>query len=99
MGGMCYLTEHSLCRDDALVDLSSDANAHSVQLSSKRRVNVTKFNNALLINIREYYEADGELKPGKKVRQLLSPLAEPTFVRHTTNIAETWNFAFGRSIQ
>ncbi|KAJ9137414.1 PC4-domain-containing protein [Coniochaeta hoffmannii] len=36
------------------------------ELSSKRRVNVTKFNNALLINIREYYEADGELKPGKK---------------------------------
>lgn len=42
--------------------------AHSVQLSSKRRVNVTTFNKALLVNIREYYEAGGELKPGKKVR-------------------------------
>lgn len=39
----------------------------SHQLSSKRRVNVSKFNKALLINIREYYEAGGELKPGKKV--------------------------------
>ncbi|KAJ9156451.1 hypothetical protein NKR23_g1365 [Pleurostoma richardsiae] len=36
------------------------------ELSSKRRVGVSKFKNALLVNIREYYEADGELKPGKK---------------------------------
>ena len=48
--------------------LSSVANDVCAQLSNKRRVNVTKFNKALLINIREYYEAAGELKPGKKVR-------------------------------
>lgn len=31
-----------------------------------RRVGVSKFRNNTLINIREYYENDGELKPGKK---------------------------------
>lgn len=55
-------SDHEYC-------FNADANAQSVQLSSKRRVNVTKFNKALLINIREYYEAGGELKPGKKVRR------------------------------
>ncbi|KAH8910972.1 PC4-domain-containing protein [Coniochaeta sp. PMI_546] len=45
---------------------TTDAEGPFWELSSKRRVNVTKFNKALLINIREYYEAGGELKPGKK---------------------------------
>ncbi|OIW28882.1 PC4-domain-containing protein [Coniochaeta ligniaria NRRL 30616] len=45
---------------------TTDAEGPFWELSSKRRVNVTKFNKALLVNIREYYEAGGELKPGKK---------------------------------
>ncbi|TPX15740.1 uncharacterized protein E0L32_000074 [Thyridium curvatum] len=36
------------------------------ELSRMRRVGVSKFRNNTLINIREYYENDGELKPGKK---------------------------------
>ncbi|KAB5539565.1 transcriptional Coactivator p15-domain-containing protein [Coniochaeta sp. 2T2.1] len=45
---------------------TTDAEGPFWELSNKRRVNVTKFNKALLINIREYYDAGGELKPGKK---------------------------------
>lgn len=39
------------------------------QLGNKRRIGTSSFKNTLLVNIREYYEADGELKPGKKVNQ------------------------------
>jgi hypothetical protein len=39
----------------------------SVQLSPKRRVAINNFKGQTLIAIREYYEADGEMKPGKKV--------------------------------
>lgn len=37
------------------------------QLSNKRRVGVSQFRKACLINIREYYEKDGKMLPGKKV--------------------------------
>ena len=33
-----------------------------------RRVGISKFKGKVLVNIREYYENNGELKPGKKVR-------------------------------
>ena len=35
------------------------------QISKKRRVTVTK-KNAVLIDIREWYEKDGEMRPGRK---------------------------------
>ncbi|KAL8358179.1 hypothetical protein RB598_002787 [Gaeumannomyces tritici] len=36
------------------------------QISAKRRVGIAKFNKMVLVNIREYYDQAGELKPGKK---------------------------------
>lgn len=38
------------------------------QLTSKRRVGITEFKGVYMVNIREYYEKDGETLPGKKVR-------------------------------
>lgn len=65
MGGSWQF--HLGCKGDILVPGRCVADPSSwLQLSAKRRVTASKFNKMLLINIREYYEADGELKPGKK---------------------------------
>lgn len=37
-------------------------------MTSKRRVGITEFKGVYMVNIREYYEKDGETLPGKKVR-------------------------------
>ena len=42
-------------------------NAHELQLTSKRRVGIAEFKGVCMVNIREYYEKDGETLPGKKV--------------------------------
>ncbi|XP_069110054.1 activated RNA polymerase II transcriptional coactivator p15-like [Argopecten irradians] len=36
------------------------------QLSKMRFVSVSEFRGKVLVGIREYYEADGDLRPGKK---------------------------------
>ena len=38
----------------------------SSQIGNKRKVSVREFKGRLLIDIREFYEKDGELMPGKK---------------------------------
>jgi hypothetical protein len=53
-------------------DLDSTPSAISnflsnLQLSAKRRVTVSEFKGSTFVNIREYYDADGEMRPGKKV--------------------------------
>ncbi|XP_071964780.1 activated RNA polymerase II transcriptional coactivator p15-like [Antedon mediterranea] len=39
---------------------------HKFEISRTRFVNVREFKGKVLIDIREYYEAGGEMKPGKK---------------------------------
>jgi hypothetical protein len=39
-------------------------------LSGKRRIGISEFKGKRMMNIREYYEKDGEMLPGKKVRAL-----------------------------
>ncbi|KAF4042969.1 Transcriptional Coactivator p15 (PC4) [Phytophthora infestans] len=48
--------------------LRPDGNVRAIALplSSKRRVTVRYFNNAVLIDLREFYDQDGVSKPGKK---------------------------------
>ncbi|XP_035667172.1 activated RNA polymerase II transcriptional coactivator p15-like isoform X2 [Branchiostoma floridae] len=43
-----------------------DEGSDMIQLSNKRYVSVREFKGKCLIDIREYYDAGGELKPGKK---------------------------------
>lgn len=39
----------------------------ALQLPKSRRVTVSEFKKATYVNIREYYEKDGKVLPGKKV--------------------------------
>ena len=37
-----------------------------VELVCRRKANISEFKGKLMVNIREYYEKDGESKPGAK---------------------------------
>ena len=37
------------------------------EISKMRRVTLSEFKGKLMVSVREYYEQDGEVKPGKKV--------------------------------
>lgn len=39
----------------------------SLQLSGKRRVQISDFKGTTMVGIREFYEKDGKILPGKKV--------------------------------
>eukprot|EP00123_Amoebidium_parasiticum_P022067 comp7892_c0_seq1/m.3470 comp7892_c0_seq1/g.3470 ORF comp7892_c0_seq1/g.3470 comp7892_c0_seq1/m.3470 type:complete len:115 (-) comp7892_c0_seq1:248-592(-) len=43
-----------------------EENEDFIDLGRNRRVTVRKFHGKVLIDIREYYDAGGEMKPGKK---------------------------------
>ncbi|ESP00724.1 hypothetical protein LOTGIDRAFT_112486, partial [Lottia gigantea] len=39
---------------------------HVFQLARMRYVSVSEFRGKVMVGIREYYDADGEMRPGKK---------------------------------
>ena len=45
---------------------TDDKGSQFIELSSKRRITVNKYQGNVLVDFREYYETDGEFKPGKK---------------------------------
>ncbi|XP_077988980.1 activated RNA polymerase II transcriptional coactivator p15-like [Glandiceps talaboti] len=45
---------------------ADDGSEEMIQLSRMRYVNVRDFKGKVLVDIREYYDAGGELKPGRK---------------------------------
>lgn len=53
------MSDQNVLRSSLHIDLQ--------QLSNKRRVGVSEFKKMCFINIREYYEKDGKMLPGKKV--------------------------------
>ena len=76
---------------------SSDDVAPFWELSDKRRVSIEDFRGKTLISIREFYEKDGELLPGKKVGA--EGLSHRLFssVNHLLIMA-TGDFSFNASI-
>jgi hypothetical protein len=46
--------------------IDTDGNAFW-EISRMRRVTVSKFKGKQMVSVREYYEQNGEIKPGKKV--------------------------------
>ncbi|KAG7398698.1 Transcriptional coactivator [Phytophthora boehmeriae] len=67
------LVEEDCIRDQSLADIEGcmlrpdgDNRAIAFSLSPKRRLTVRYFRTAVLIDLREFYDADGVAKPGKK---------------------------------
>ncbi|KAL7685042.1 putative transcriptional coactivator p15 (PC4), ssDNA-binding transcriptional regulator [Plasmopara halstedii] len=52
--------------EGCILQPNGDLRAVALPLSPKRRVTIRYFNNAVLIDLREYYDQDGLAKPGKK---------------------------------
>ncbi|KAL8824229.1 MAG: hypothetical protein Q9191_005200 [Dirinaria sp. TL-2023a] len=50
------------------------------ELSNKRRVNVSEFQGRNLVNIREMFEKDGEMLPGRKVVRPFAPVMASFYV-------------------
>ncbi|XP_076356079.1 activated RNA polymerase II transcriptional coactivator p15-like [Tachypleus tridentatus] len=50
----------------ATASSNQDNDSNMFQLSKMRFVNVREFRGKVMVDIREYYEANGDLKPGKK---------------------------------
>jgi len=51
---------------DSEYRIMTDDGSIAFKLSSKRRLTVEKWNSKILINVREWYDSDGKMKPGKK---------------------------------
>lgn len=68
------------------------------QLADRRKISVREFKGKVYVDIREFYESDGELKPGKKgwyivhqvftectTKELLWKFKEPFFSKFKVN--------------
>ncbi|XP_061390697.1 RNA polymerase II transcriptional coactivator-like [Musca vetustissima] len=53
-------------KDSAADDKKSGANSNQWVLERQRQVRINEFRGKKLIDIREYYEKNGEMLPGKK---------------------------------
>lgn len=59
---------HTLSSNLTNINTALDAKdeAYFCELGSKKRAGVSSFRGKMMIDVREYYEKDGEMKPGKK---------------------------------
>lgn len=73
------------------------ANQALPQLSKNRRITVNEYNKKTMINIREYYDADGEMKPSKKVSPPSPHLHNHP--QHKLTINSTGHFPLHRALQ
>jgi hypothetical protein len=56
------------------------------EISRMRRVTVSSFRGKSMVNVREYYEKDGQELPGKKVSGLLFPFPHVLLILITTKL-------------
>lgn len=66
------MTENNAAPDSPKIDSNGDP---YWEISKMRRVTISTFRGKTMVNIREYYEKDGQEFPGKKVVCIL-PFAE-----------------------
>lgn len=55
----------SLEGESQILENSDGSKGYGLVKSGKRRISVSDFRGKLLVNIREYYEKDGKMLPGK----------------------------------
>lgn len=68
-------TANNANSDSRSTDCKIDSNGDRYwEISKMRRVSVSTFRGKTMVNIREYYEKDGQELPGKKVSLTLTPL-------------------------
>lgn len=59
---------------DAITDaLSKQDQEYALELTNKRRVTISNYNGAWMVNIREYFELNSQLRPTKKGISLMPP--------------------------
>ncbi|OAA42057.1 Transcriptional Coactivator p15 family protein [Metarhizium rileyi] len=65
-GGKAPVKATKKTKHNTVADGEDDEGNPFWELSNKRRVGVSQFKSMCLVNVREYYEKDGKMLPGKK---------------------------------